>query len=422
MRGLAVLILAVVGCTSSADRGSEPTDTPSPTDVATDAAPTGDTAAHTGAAHTGTPGTDGGFCAVRRVFNSSCVVCHSAANAQGGLDLQTEPWAAVVGVTSPEHGVVLVAPGDPAGSLLWRKMDGSQGPTEGSFMPTTGTLPAKAAIVADWIASGATEECGTPGTTTEPEPYHPKGWGAAGIHGLAAKLQTESDCRTCHGSDLSGGSSQVSCSGCHTPGWETSCTYCHGGVSSTTGAPPEDIDDNADPATISFVPHEAHGSGRIASPIACEACHANPADALTPGHLFDDPTPAIAEVLLAAPGVYDPSTATCSQQACHGDGQGANGTVAADDGPRTCHDCHPDATSGPRAWLRMSGRHYIHIPAGLQCGECHPSAEGNGRIDQPALHVNAAIDVELPRTMRFDPVLKQCAGVCHGETHDRRTW
>src|SRR5688572_30619368 len=65
-----------------------------------------------------------GWCAVRAMFAAACVGCHDAAQRQGDLDLETDPYGATVGVVSPDFGVVLVQPGDPDGSLLYRKMAG----------------------------------------------------------------------------------------------------------------------------------------------------------------------------------------------------------------------------------------------------------------------------------------------------------
>src|SRR5205814_2192141 len=63
--------------------------------------------------------------------------------------------------------------------------------------------------------------------------YHPSGFADAIIHGPELKLQRQ-DCRTCHGADLKGGSSAVSCDGCHTSGWRTHCVFCHGGANGDT--------------------------------------------------------------------------------------------------------------------------------------------------------------------------------------------
>ncbi|HHO52671.1 MAG TPA: hypothetical protein ENK18_17815, partial [Deltaproteobacteria bacterium] len=77
---------------------------------------------------TGTPAPSEGWCAVQGVFNANCMQCHSAASALGGLDLETSPYTALVGVTSQAFGRVLVQPGDPADSLLYLKMSGSRAP------------------------------------------------------------------------------------------------------------------------------------------------------------------------------------------------------------------------------------------------------------------------------------------------------
>jgi predicted CxxxxCH...CXXCH cytochrome family protein len=364
---------------------------------------------------TTTTTTEDGFCAVRRAFVQECVVCHSSEAPQGDLDLETDAYAAVVNVTSAAYGEVLVVPGDPEGSLLYRKVSGTQSGTEGDPMPPNGDLPAVATTVRQWITDGATELCGTPGTTTTTPPYHPAGWDAPEVHGLATKLQTEADCRTCHGQDLDGGSSAVACDDCHAADWETNCTFCHGGVQSTSGAPPEDIDDNADPATISFVPHEVHLAARIMPAYTCDQCHTTPTDALTPGHLFDDPTAGEAEVVIQG-GSYAPGT--CSDLYCHGNGRGFNGVVDSDAGARDCSSCHGGAQNAGT----LSGRHGDHVREGILCSECHADAQGNNGIDQPELHVNGVKDLDLPANMVFDPTSRRCDGTCHLERHNSRAW
>lgn len=416
-----VLCSMLVACHTSTDSTKD-----SLTDE-TDTATTDTTGGETGQTtppppdHTGTPTTDDGFCAVKRVFNRECIVCHNAVAPQGNLDLQTDPYAALVGVTSSTYGEILVQPADHAGSLLWRKMNASQAATEGGPMPPpSGAEAADVQTIEDWIDSGASDQCGGT-TTTPPGDYHPKGWEAPEIHGMATKFQTETDCRTCHGSDLMGGSSGVSCTSCHGAGWETNCTFCHGLPADGTGSPPEDIDDNADPSTISFVPHRVHGAGRISPPFDCDVCHDKPTDALTTGHLFDDPTAGEAEVVFnLVPAHYD-GTSRCNNSYCHGDGQGANGVVDSGDGPRTCHSCHPDRTTSNQ-WRNMSGEHNKHLSEGFACDTCHPDAQGSAAIDQPMLHVNGTPNVALPAGMSFNSQNKTCNGNCHGEGHNNRHW
>jgi hypothetical protein len=132
---LVVLLLAGCGAGEGADTGAPPatgaTEEPGPAD----------------------------WCAVQSVFRSRCNLCHSPGNLQGDLDLVTDAFAAVVGVESLAFGALLVAPGDPDGSLLYRKMAGTQGSDEGEPMPPAGTVASAADTVGRWITDGATEIC-----------------------------------------------------------------------------------------------------------------------------------------------------------------------------------------------------------------------------------------------------------------------
>lgn len=137
---------------------------------------------------------DQGWCAVQGIFNSQCVSCHSAAGHLGDLDLETDPYAALVGVPSASYpGRTLVVAGDSANSFLLVKMLGEQSADEGSVMPTSGALPAeKTALVEAWISAGATSDCTDPGGDTgAPSTYHPAGFADPGVHGIEAKFQTQ---------------------------------------------------------------------------------------------------------------------------------------------------------------------------------------------------------------------------------------
>jgi mono/diheme cytochrome c family protein len=97
-------------------------------------------------------------CAILGFFEATCTSCHAPGALLGGLDLKTDPVAALVGVASPTYGSVRVVAGDPDGSLLIRKLRGTQSPQEGVQMPLGGTLEAEQieAVVA-WVAAGAPE-------------------------------------------------------------------------------------------------------------------------------------------------------------------------------------------------------------------------------------------------------------------------
>ncbi|MCB9676366.1 MAG: hypothetical protein H6737_14680 [Alphaproteobacteria bacterium] len=266
---------------------------------------------------------------------------------------------------------------------------------------------------------GGVGDTETDADTDTTNAYHPPGFYEPAVHGMEAKFQ-EQDCLACHGADLEG---QIgpACSSCHPSDWKTTCTFCHGGVDSTTGAPPEDIDDNTDVALSPYRPHTRHLADGDHAPIPCETCHAVPDSALAEGHLFvGDSTPGQAEVtfsLLGTNGSWDGQACTVY---CHGTGQGL-GTVVHTDGPRSCDSCHPYVNSASSALSAMSGQHRRHVLEGIACGECHSTtADASGNIVGPAQHVDGIRQVALPQGMTHSG--GTCSGACHGETHFFEGW
>ncbi len=366
-----------------------------------------------------------GWCAVLELTAVSCVSCHSPAGGPlGGLDLQTDPYTALMDGTSAYSGRTLVVPGDPDASFLIVKLRGDQEGTEGALMPPLGAIDAEElAAIEAWVADGATEECSGVDTGLEPDAHHPPGFDEQDVHGLAAKLQEET-CVECHGADLTGGDVGVSCDSCHPKDWRTDCVFCHGGVDTLEGAPPRDIDGETDVATISFPAHTDHVTTDIHGAYGCAQCHDTPTDVLTPGHLFlGDVTPAVAEVQfgegLSAAGTY--TGGTCSNLYCHGNGQSNNGSVTAATGSDDCDACHAAVWSGEDAWDEMSDEHDKHLEEGIVCGSCHSAVvSGGSTIIDPTLHVDGALSVvpESPVTWNGSG----CTGSCHGEQHNNRTW
>lgn len=109
-----------------------------------------------GVAHPGTAEAEG-FCAVEGLFATKCRACHSSTAKLGGLDLQTDARAALVGRPSAQWpSEIRVVPGDPAASLLYKKITGRQGAAHGQRMPLTGTLDRESIeLVKQWIEDGA---------------------------------------------------------------------------------------------------------------------------------------------------------------------------------------------------------------------------------------------------------------------------
>ena len=101
------------------------------------------------------------YCAVQGMFEDHCLDCHSASAALGGLDLETNAYDALVGVSAViDAKATLVVAGDAGQSLLYAKMAGTQEDNQGGVMPSTGQLDEMYVdAVGAWIAAGATEAC-----------------------------------------------------------------------------------------------------------------------------------------------------------------------------------------------------------------------------------------------------------------------
>lgn len=99
-----------------------------------------------------------GWCGVEPVIQASCAVggCHDAVGASGGLDLETDALAAMVGVASANYaGDVYVVAGDASASLLYVKVAGTDA---GTRMPLGTPLgDAQIAAIKVWIDEGAAD-------------------------------------------------------------------------------------------------------------------------------------------------------------------------------------------------------------------------------------------------------------------------
>lgn len=124
-------------------------------------------------------------------------------------------------------------------------------------------------------------------------------------------------CTACHGSNLTGGSSGVSCASCHQAVSVTSCNFCHGndaGVATdpTNWAPPRALNGDTARTIRSVGRHQFHmtQSGFFGGlPLTCNGCHTVPAR-------WDSPTHMNGVVDMAANVGYDREALTCNS--CHG--------------------------------------------------------------------------------------------------------
>jgi hypothetical protein len=101
----------------------------------------------------------GPFCEVRDLLINQCARCHSPNGP--APDLSPGAIGDIVGQPSAAHpDRVLVVPEDPAASLLYRKLAGTQNPDEGGLMPPGQSLgDVSLALVRGWIAGGASTRC-----------------------------------------------------------------------------------------------------------------------------------------------------------------------------------------------------------------------------------------------------------------------
>jgi mono/diheme cytochrome c family protein len=99
-----------------------------------------------------------GFEGVAAIVDAHCLGCHSAASALGDLDLETDLYAAIVGVTGA-YGEVIVEPGSPGDSIFYRKITADSTVPGVDMPPGSGGLSAdETQIVAAWITDGAPEQ------------------------------------------------------------------------------------------------------------------------------------------------------------------------------------------------------------------------------------------------------------------------
>lgn len=98
---------------------------------------------------------------VDEVLQRSCGFdsCHAASAAAGGLSVEGDAYAAIVGVASAQDpSTNLVEPGDAAGSYLVMKLRGTEGITADAMPPPNGGLDeADIALIESWIDAGASE-------------------------------------------------------------------------------------------------------------------------------------------------------------------------------------------------------------------------------------------------------------------------
>lgn len=199
---------------------------------------------------------------------------------------------------------------------------------------------------------------------------HPSGWTTG--HSASARADLDTTCIECHGENLDGGISQVSCFGCHatnpaeTP---TGCVSCHG------AAPGGPFGDTA--------PNRKFAHDKHTALTGCDSCHLN-AGSGTAVHANGTPNVTMSDSFRAKTLTtfgYDATSGKCSGVSCHG-GQDTpswrTGAIALGADCDKCHDQAGDATpqyndyfSGIKAEFNL---HQVHLQSPVQtivCTDCH---------------------------------------------------
>ena len=224
-------------------------------------------------------------------------------------------------------------------------------------------------------------------------------------HAPLAQADTAS-CKECHGEDLRGGISGVSCSSCHLNGISslTGCTSCHGKPPTGTVAP------NRRAA------HAAHNAlPQVAN--VCDTCH-NGAGTGTQNHVNSVIDVMILSAYNAKSGAaVHNADGTCSSVSCHG-GQTAPAWVAgAIDVATQCTSCHAFGSTEYNSYF--SGQHDVHVNTfRFSCTRCHDTTKlAASHFDN--LNTTA---MEGPASATLDSSLKYTGGSCTPLCHGPLSW
>jgi len=180
----------------------------------------------------------------------------------------------------------------------------------------------------------------------------------------------EGSCATCH----PGPPAETHVNGTIDFALPEGCDTCHG--SGDQGGPPPSLEGDNDPFDPRVGAHARHLDGslpdRIGPTVACETCHAAPAEVLADGHL-DDEAPAEVSITLPASwsnfpngSGYDPADHTC-QTSCHWNNDPGPRWNDASGQQRECGACH----TMPPAETRDGSPHPAAGPDLSDCIVCH---------------------------------------------------
>jgi len=292
-----------------------------------------------------------------------------------------------------------------------------------------------------------------------------------GTTSVGAPIYSTDNCIECHGTNLSGGISGVSCTSCHMGGptavhpleWDpiylshgpsasangtSPCSnqYCHGTTLTGVANSGPSCNKNIGIGGCHDIPYTSasvicgachrippdgtkfpnlagkHGKHATSNTTSCNICH-NGASSYVGDHHNNVINFSFLPAYTPKTGgssSYNAATNRCSNISCHGGQQTPSWYTGSIDVNTQCTSCH---TYGTSQWNSFgSGEHDKHVnDKGFACTECHDTSKlapvhfndlDTAAMNQAYLTINDALNYTGG----------QCTLTCHGEYHDVYTW
>ena len=273
------------------------------------------------------------------------------------------------------------------GGVIVNHVDASGNSIPGWLTPTGGTHANSATM--NYIATGGSSSCtechgsdlaggisrvscfaNTAGCHHGPIPN----WNTAAVHGATAKLAPGSSgfasCQICHGNNFSGGGTGIACSDCHGPAHPLPWRVVNGSAfdhnSTNTANAPVCYGCHADsPAGNLNNPHRPPTPAAAGTPPGCfngTMCHNQPGAPHPVGIPAWRTTPPAAQPHGdAAKATSGSTTGFAYCQDCHGTGTTSPANFGGGLSGVSCYTCHgPNAPHAPAPWRASAGSAYSH--------------------------------------------------------------